>query len=125
MRRTPSGSRISALRVAFFNAYKLRTQNVALQDQWMMLVAVLATFDVVCLTEVPAPPSPPPPQSEAPSDSAKGCCSKSDDGQKRIDAFLKMSACPYLIAQGLLQGLPAADVFAGGCSDLMFDGLHR
>jgi hypothetical protein len=77
-----------ALRVAFFNAYKLRTQNVALQDQWMMLVAVLATFDVVCLTEVPAPPPPPPPQSEAPSDSAKGCCSKSDDGQKRIDAFL-------------------------------------
>jgi endonuclease/exonuclease/phosphatase family metal-dependent hydrolase len=42
------------LRVCSFNSLKLRTGKVGLEDQWLMLIATLSTFDVVLVQEVPA-----------------------------------------------------------------------
>lgn len=41
-------------RVVSFNSLKLRTGKVGLEEQWLMLIATLATFDVVVVQEVPA-----------------------------------------------------------------------
>jgi len=42
------------LRVASFNSLKLRTAKLGLQEQWIMLIATLSTFDIVLVQEVPA-----------------------------------------------------------------------
>lgn len=42
------------LRVCSFNSLKLRTGKAGLEDQWLMLIATLATFDVVLIQEVPS-----------------------------------------------------------------------
>ena len=42
------------LRVASFNSLKLRTEKLGLEEQWLMLIATLSTFDVVIVQEVPA-----------------------------------------------------------------------
>lgn len=41
------------LRVCSFNSLKLRTGKAGLEEQWLMLIATLATFDVVLVQEVP------------------------------------------------------------------------
>mgnify|MGYP006099298037 CR=1 FL=1 len=43
-----------ALRIVAFNSLKLRVGKEGLAEQWIGLVATLATFDVVVLSEVPA-----------------------------------------------------------------------
>jgi endonuclease/exonuclease/phosphatase family metal-dependent hydrolase len=42
------------LRVCSFNSLKLRTGKAGLEEQWLMLIATLSTFDVVMVQEVPA-----------------------------------------------------------------------
>ena len=42
------------LRVCSFNSLKLRTGKAGLEQQWLMLIATLATFDVLLIQEVPA-----------------------------------------------------------------------
>ena len=42
------------LRVCSFNSLKLRTGKAGLEEQWLMLIATLSTFDVVLVQEVPA-----------------------------------------------------------------------
>ena len=42
------------LRIVSFNSLKLRTGKAGLEEQWLMLIATLATFDVVVIQEVPA-----------------------------------------------------------------------
>ena len=52
--KSPVIKKKHALKVCYFNALKLRTTKVALQDQWLALSAVFATFDVILMSEVPA-----------------------------------------------------------------------
>lgn len=47
------------LRICSFNALKLRTEREGLADQWLALSAVFASFDVIMMCEIPAPPSDP------------------------------------------------------------------
>lgn len=42
------------LRIASFNSLKLRTGKAGLEEQWLLLIATLATFDIVLVQEVPA-----------------------------------------------------------------------
>jgi hypothetical protein len=42
------------LRVCSFNSLKLRTGKAGLEEQWLMLIATLATFDIVLVQEVPS-----------------------------------------------------------------------
>lgn len=42
------------LHIASFNSLKLRTTKLGLEDQWLLLIATLSTFDVVLVQEVPS-----------------------------------------------------------------------
>lgn len=42
------------LHIASFNSLKLRTTKLGLEDQWLMLIATLSTFDIVLVQEVPS-----------------------------------------------------------------------
>ena len=42
------------LRICSFNSLKLRTAKAGLEEQWLMLIATLATFDIVLVQEVPS-----------------------------------------------------------------------
>lgn len=42
------------MRVCSFNSLKLRTGKAGLEEQWLMLIATLSTFDIVLIQEVPA-----------------------------------------------------------------------
>jgi len=44
------------LRIASFNSLKLRTGKAGLEEQWLLLIATLATFDIVLVQEVPSEP---------------------------------------------------------------------
>ena len=43
-----------SIRVCTFNSFKLRTNKAGLQEQWLMLIATLSTFDIVMVQEVPS-----------------------------------------------------------------------
>ena len=47
------------IRICFFNCLKLRVDREGLLQQWLALSAVFASFDVIMMAEVPAPPTNP------------------------------------------------------------------